>query len=69
MGDQDDDCPIGPKRLDGANEGALAIRIEIGVGLVEDDQSRPTIDGPGEADALPLAAGQEVSPPSPRRVS
>ena len=44
--------------VEGRHEQRLALGVEVRVGLVEHDQARLAVEGPGEADPLPLAARQ-----------
>ncbi len=43
---------------DGGEQGGFTGHVEIGVGLIEDDDARIAEERTGERDPLPLAAGQ-----------
>ena len=47
-----------PEHLDGFSQSAIAITIEVGVWLIENDEDRPAKKRTGQSDALPLAAGK-----------
>ena len=47
-----------PEHLDGFSESAIAVTIEVGVWLIENDEDRPAKKRTGQSDALPLAAGK-----------
>ena len=47
--------------VEGPLDGRLGLAVEVGGGLVEDDQARALEQQPGEGQALLLAAGQPVS--------
>lgn len=47
-----------PEHLDGFSQSAIAIAIEVGVWLIENDEDRPAKKRTGQSDALPLAAGK-----------
>ena len=55
MGDHDDDAAARPNAQNGAGQGVVAVAIEIGIGLVENDQERIAVKRPGEPDPLALA--------------
>src|SRR5262245_32195920 len=61
MGDNDDRGSARSGSLDRLDQRGLALRIEIGVGLIEDEQNRITVQCPGQPNALSLA-GREASP-------
>ena len=57
MGDDEDRAPLhqlGQRLLDQE----LALRVEIGRGLVQDEDGRILQEGAGDGQALPLAAGE-----------
>lgn len=62
MGNQDDDGAVAARLVDRAYESALAEGIEIGVGLVEDEQAWPAVKAARQRDALPLPAGKRQMP-------
>jgi hypothetical protein len=47
-----------PEHLDSFSQSAVAIAIEVGVWLIENDEDRPAKKRSGQSDALPLAAGK-----------
>ena len=68
MGNDDDDAAACPDAHDRFTECLLALCIQIGVGFVEDDEERLSIQGTGKGYALALAGGKRC-PPSPISVS
>ena len=42
-------------------DGLLALQIDLAGGFVEDQDGRIAEDGPGQGDALPLAAGKAIA--------
>ena len=57
VGDHDDGLLPG-QRLDGLRQLVLVLRVHVGGGLVQEDHRRVLHHGPGDGDALALAAGQ-----------
>ncbi len=54
MGDDHHRHPIGLEDLERAQQRLLAFVVEVGIGLVEDDQPRLAVERAGKRDALPL---------------
>ena len=53
-----DDAAAFPHPLDGPGQRMLALVVEVGVRLVEDDKERIAVERAGETDALALSAGE-----------
>ena len=64
MGD-DDGGAADEQAIQGILDEAFALGVEVGGGLVEDEQGRVRQHGPGDGDALTLTAGE--LPPVRRR--
>jgi hypothetical protein len=54
--------------VQGIEQGGVAGLVQVGVGLVQHDQGRITVQGAGQGDALALTARKHY-PPSPMAVS
>ena len=58
MGDDDGDAAAPADRQDRLGQRRVALGVEVGVGLVEDDEERVAIERAGQRDALALAGGE-----------
>ena len=58
MSDHDGDAAAARDAFDRLRQRRLALRVEVGVRLVEDDQEGIAVERPGKADALALAGGE-----------
>ena len=58
MRDHNDDALVVTKDLNGTTQGVLALRVEIGIGLIEHHKEWVAEYGPRKADALALAGRQ-----------
>ncbi|MBK8838572.1 MAG: hypothetical protein IPO30_07735 [Hyphomonadaceae bacterium] len=61
MGDDDDGCAARLGRVDGADECGFALVIEMGIGLVKDQERRRAVECARQCDALRLAM-REAAP-------
>ena len=58
MGDDDDDAAAGTHAEDRFAQRLLALRIEVGIRLVENDEEGIAVERPGKRETLPLAGGK-----------